>query len=168
MQKLILFVFLLFTLNTVKAQLPADTTLKKSTVKTLTDRQYTALVNGVDLYSMGLPAELNAYPSPVKVIKYKTELDLSPIQVNKLNAINKELRRKVMEMGLIIIKNERVLDSIFKYHTLDNGSLIFYTNRYGLYQGELRNVILQACLATRVLLSQQQINKFGALEKRNK
>ena len=68
-------------------------------------------------------------------------------------------------MGLTIINNERTLDSLFRYHLLNNGTLIFYTNRYGLYQGELRNVILQACLATRVLLSQQQINKLAALQK---
>ena len=68
-------------------------------------------------------------------------------------------------MGLIIIGNEKTIDSLFRTNRLDDGSLIFYTNRYGLYQGELRNAILQACLATRGLLSQQQISKFEALQK---
>ena len=151
----------------VAAQTPADSTLKKSPLKTLSYEQYNALVNGEDIYGMSLAGELNHYPSPEKVIKYKRELDLSPIQVSKITAINKEFHRKKLEMGQTIIKNERVLDSIFKYHRLDNGSLIYYTNRYGLYQGELRNTILQACLATRVLLSQQQIDRFEALQKRN-
>jgi hypothetical protein len=168
MRKLILLSITLFAVTIAKAQSPIDSTLKKSTVKTLTDKQYNALLNGEDLYSMGLPAELNHYPSPVKVIKYKTELDLSPIQVNKLTAINKELHRKILEMGVVIIKNERVLDSIFRHNQLNEGSLIFYTNRYGLYQGELRHTILQACLACRELLSQQQIDKFEALQKRNR
>jgi hypothetical protein len=101
------------------------------------------------------------------VLKFKTQLNLGPAQVSKIGAIAKELHRKKIEMGLIIINNERTLDSIFKYKRLDNGSLIFYTNRYGLYQGELRNAILQACLATRQLLSQQQINKYEALQKAN-
>jgi hypothetical protein len=70
-------------------------------------------------------------------------------------------------MGLIIIRNERTLDSIFKYNRLDNGSLIFYANRYGLYQGELRNVILQSCLVTQNLLTPQQVRKIESLEKRN-
>jgi hypothetical protein len=131
------------------------------------DKEYTALLNGDDLYHMALAGELNHYPSPDKVIKFKKELGLSPAVIDKLNVINKELRRKKLEMGLIIIRNERALDSIFKYHILNNGSLIFYANRYGLYQGELRNVILQACLVTRTLLSQQQINKFEALQKAN-
>jgi hypothetical protein len=75
------------------------------------------------------------------------------------------LHRKKLEMGLIIINNERTLDSIFKYNRLNNGSLIFYTNRYGLYQGEIRNAILQACLATRMLLSDDQVKRYEALQK---
>jgi hypothetical protein len=59
------------------------------------------------------------------------------------------------------------LDSIFKYNRLDNGSLIFYTNRYGLYQGELRNAILQACLATKGLLTPQQLKWHKGLHKAN-
>jgi len=150
----------------VNAQSTADSSaIKKSTLKTLSDAQYTALLNGNDLYGMALAGELNHYPSPDKVLKYRMELDLSPIQVSKITAISKELHRKKLEMGLIIIHNERTLDSIFKYHALNNGSLIFYTNRYGLYQGELRNTILQACLVTRTLLSQQQINELYALKK---
>jgi len=150
----------------VNAQSTADSSaIKKSTLKTLSDAQYTALLNGNDLYGMALAGELNHYPSPDRVLKYRIELDLSPIQVNKITAISKELHRKKLEMGLIIIHNERTLDSIFKYHSLNNGSLIFYTNRYGLYQGELRNTILQACLVTRTLLSQQQINELYALKK---
>jgi hypothetical protein len=144
---------------------PADTTTNRSPVKTLTYTQYNALINGEDIYGMSLAAELNHYPDPEKVIKFKRQLDLSPIQVNKLNAINKELHRKKVEMGWIIIRNERTLDSIFKYHRLDNGSLIFYANRYGLYKGELRNAILQACLTTWGLLTPQQISRFEALQK---
>ena len=167
--KIILPIFIILLLiNKANAQSAADSTIiKKSTLKTLTDEEYTALLNGDDLYHMSLPAELNHFPSPEKALKYKKELDLSPQQTTKLNAIVKELHRKKLEMGLIIIRNERTLDSIFKYNRLDNGSLIFYANRYGLYQGELRNAILQACLTTKYLLSQQQLNRFEALQKGN-
>jgi len=50
---------------------------------------------------------------------------------------------------------------------LDNGSLIFYANRYGLYQGELRNTILQSCLTAWNLLTPQQIKKYETLEEAN-
>jgi hypothetical protein len=168
MKNLLLVLFILMLFSSVRAQTSADSaTIKKSTLKTLTDEEYTALLNGNDLYHMSLAAELNHFPSPEKVLKYKKELDLSPQQTTKLNAIVKELHRKKLEMGLIIIRNERTLDSIFKYNRLDNGSLIFYANRYGLYQGELRNVILQSCLVTQNLLTPQQVRKIESLEKRN-
>jgi hypothetical protein len=165
MKKTVLIFFLLLFFSVVKAQ--TDSAAKHSQLKTLSDIQYNALINGDDIYGMSLAAELNHCPSPEKVIKFKKQLDLSPIQVNKLMAINKELRRKKLEMGLIIIHNERTLDSIFRYHRLDNGSLIFYANRYGLYQGELRNTILQSYLTAWNLLTPQQIKKYQALEKGN-
>jgi len=164
MKKIVLAIATFFIATAVNAQ-SADSTARRSPLKTLTYEQYNALVNGEDLYGMSLAAELNHYPSPEKVIKFKRQLDLSPIQVNRLNAINKELHRKKVEMGWIIIHNEETLDSIFKYHRLNNGSLIFYANRFGLYQGELRNAILQACLITRTLLTPQQISRFEALQK---
>ncbi|MFD2145545.1 hypothetical protein [Mucilaginibacter antarcticus] len=49
---------------------------------------------------------------------------------------------------------------------MQDGNVIFYTNRYGLYQGELKNAMLQACLSTQKLLSAQQIARLEALQKR--
>jgi hypothetical protein len=165
MKKLIPIFILILLCGRVNAQ--ADSTLKHSPLKTLNDRQYDALINGKDIDGMSLAAELNHYPLPDKVIKLKREINLSPIQVTKIGALAKELHRKRLEMGLIIINNEKTIDSLFRTGKLDNGTLIFYANRYGLYQGELRNAILQACLATKYLLSQQQLNRFEALQKGN-
>jgi hypothetical protein len=165
MRKLLTLFILVLIYTGVNAQTTADSTIKHSPLKTLNDDQYNALLNGDDIYGMSLAAELNHYPSPEKVIKLKKEIILSPIQFSKISAIAKELHRKKLEMGLIIIDNEKTIDSLFRTGRLDNGSLIFYTNRYGLYQGELRNAILQACLATRSLLSDQQISKLEALQK---
>lgn len=150
------------------AQSPADSAIvKKSTLKTITDEEYTALLDGSDLYHMSLAAELNHYPSPEKAMKYKKEIGLTKEQEDKLRPVIKELHRKILEMGLIIIRNERTLDSIFKYRKVNDGSLIFYANRYGLYQGELRNVILKSCLVTKSILTPTQITKIESLEKRN-
>lgn len=161
---LIIFIFPLIYVS-ADAQSAVDSAANESPLKTLTNEQYNALITGKDIYGMSLPAELNHYPLPGSVIKYKNGLNLSPAQFSKITAINKELTRKKLEMGLIIIHNERTLDSIFLYNRLDSGSLIFFANRYGLYQGELRNAILQACLATAQLLSKQQIRKLESLQK---
>jgi hypothetical protein len=113
---------------------------------------------------MSLAGEINHYPLPDKALKYKAQLQLNPGQITKLKDIVANLNRKKKEMGGSIIRNERTLDSLFRTHEVDEGNLIFYTNRYGLYQGELRNAILQACLKTRDILSEVQIRKLESLE----
>ncbi|HEY0244873.1 MAG TPA: hypothetical protein VGC01_04865 [Mucilaginibacter sp.] len=167
MPKLLTLIVILLIVADARAQTPDSAIIKKSTLKTLNDGQYTALLNGDDIYGMSLAGELNHYPLPDKALKYKKEIDLTAEQINKLTPIVKEFHRKKLEMGQIIIRNERTLDSIFKYNQLNNGSLIFYANRYGLYQGELRNTILQACLVTKSILTPLQIKKLEAIEKRN-
>ena len=136
---------LLFILNVAKAQTPVDSTsVKHSPLKTLTDAQYDALISGTDINNMYAVALLNHYPDPEKVLKFKKELQLSLMQVSKITPIVKDLRRKKLEVGKDIIKNETVMDSLFHTHMINDGALVFYANRYGLYQGELRNAILQA------------------------
>jgi len=159
MQKIYFFNFLLFTATNLMAQTP-DSLLKPSPVKTLTARQYDALMKGEDLYNMSLAADVNGFPSAQKALKHKKELDLSPAQTAALGKINTELQRKKIEMGGIIIKNERVIDSLFRTRKLNDGTIIFYTNRYGIYQGELRNAILQAAYKTYSLLTTAQVNKL--------
>jgi len=166
MPKLLLILAALVIAISARAQSTDSAVVKKSPLKTITDEEYTALLNGADLYHMSLAAELNHYPSPVKALKYKKEINLTTEQEAKLKPIVKELRRKILEMGLIVIRNERTLDSIFKYNRVDNGSLIYYANRYGLYQGELRNTILQSCLVTKGILTAQQVRKIELIEKR--
>ena len=140
-----------------------DSLSQLSPVKILSLKQYDALQKGNDLYNMAQAGELNHYPSPGKVLIYKKELDLSPVQVSKLTAMDTELLRKKKEMGVFIIRNERTIDSLFRTRKANDGNIIFYTNRYGIYQGELRNAILQACLNTQNLLTPKQINKFERL-----
>lgn len=141
-----------------------DSTTKPSAVKTLSLKQYDALQKGNDLYNMSWAAELNHYPAPDKVLAAIDKLKLDDAQVSKITAINTELIRKKKEMGMFIIRNERAIDSLFRLKKINDGNLIFYTNRYGIYQGELRNAILQACLKTQKLLTAKQINKFERLQ----
>jgi len=165
MLKLIYTVILsLFISLTSRAQ-TADSLLKPSPVKTLSPQQYDALMKGQDLYGMSNVADLNGFPLPDNALKYKKELDLSPSQIVALTKINTELKRKKIEMGNFIVTNETKLDNLFKAKRINESDLIFYTNRYGLYQGELRNAILQAAVKTWQLLSPGQLNKLQAFKK---
>jgi len=100
MPKLLLILAALVIAISARAQSTDSAVVKKSPLKTITDEEYTALLNGADLYHMSLAAELNHYPSPVKALKYKKEINLTTEQEAKLKPIVKELRRKILEMGL--------------------------------------------------------------------
>ncbi|WP_184550552.1 hypothetical protein [Mucilaginibacter sp. FT3.2] len=158
------FIIILFAYCGAMAQV--DSILKKSPVKTLTDAQYNALLKGDDIYNMPPVTVLNHYPMPDLAIQFKKEADLSPIQVAKITAIAKELHRKRVEMGGIIVANEKKLDDLLSKGT-DEGSLIFYGNRSGLYYGELRNAVLVACYSTWKLLAPAQIKKLETLQNHN-
>ncbi len=151
----------------VAAYAQSDTdTAAKSAVRTLSAQQYTMYLKGQAGTEMAMVAELNHYPMPDKVLKLSNQLDLSPVQIKKIADINTQMQRRRLQIGGSIISNEKMLDSLFKTRKMSDGNLIFYTNRHGLYQGELKNAVLQACLATEKLLSKQQIAKFEALQKK--
>ncbi|QKJ31786.1 hypothetical protein HQ865_19115 [Mucilaginibacter mali] len=168
MHKTLLFLFAasLFTINT-RAQTNTDTVLKKSPVRTLTDQQYNAYLKGADVGNKAYIAELYHYPLPDKLLQYKKELDLSPSQIAAITAIVKQLQMKRLEIGASVIRNERVLDSLFRTNKADEGSIIFFGNRYGLYEGEYRTAVLTACFKTQKALTDRQIKKFEALLKHN-
>lgn len=159
------FVMILFVYCAANAQM-ADSIFKKSTVKTLSDAQYNALLKGDDIYEMPPVAVVNHYPMPDKAIAFKKEVGLSPVQVTQITAIANELKRKKIEMGKFIITNEQALDNLLRKGT-DEGSIIFYGNRSGLYYGELRNAILLACYNTWKLLAPAQIKKLETLQNHN-
>lgn len=145
-----------------KLKAKSDTIEKHSPVSTLTYAQYDAYTKGDDINGFSTLAESNHYPLPDKVLKVGKQVGLTPLQTSKITELATNLARKKKEMGVFIIRNEGVLDSLFRNNKLNDGLLIFYTNRSGLYYGELRNAILQACYATKQVLTPLQIKRFEA------
>jgi len=142
-------------------------TIPHSPVRSLSDEKYNALLKGEGFDDMSLVGELNHYPLPDKALKFKVQLGLNPGQITKLKDLSANLQRKKKEMGANIIRNERMLDTLFHTKEIVDGTIIFYTNRYGLYMGEVRNAVLQACLTTEEILSDVQIRKLESLVKTN-
>jgi len=167
MMRYLLSIPLFFIANITLAQNSTDTT-GMSPLKTLTYMQYKAYIDGVDQFNMALVANLNHYAEPQKALNWKKELDLSTVQVSDITAINTTLVRKMKEMGDFIVKNERALDEMFRTKKVTDGTLIFYTNRYGLYQGEMRNAVLQAAVKVQAILTPLQRKKYEQLQKLNR
>jgi hypothetical protein len=164
MYKILLAVVSLFTFaGTVHAQIDSATT--PSSIKTLTLKQYADYQKGPTLQEMALPATLNRYPMPADVLALKKELKLSPDQVKKITVIKDYLQLKKTEIGQSVLRNEKKLDDMFRTQKLDEGSITFYANRYGLYEGEYRTSVLLACYNTYNALTPQQTTQFWKLKK---
>jgi hypothetical protein len=154
--------------TTHTAQIAAGTkpdTAGMSPLKTMSYAQYKAYIDGVDQTNMAAVAELNHYPDPQKTLNWKKELALSATQITDVAAVNTELVRKMKEMGDMIVKNERAMDDLFRTKRVSDGNLIFFTNRFGLYQGEMKNAILQAYIKVQAILTVDQRKKYQQLLK---
>ena len=163
MSKALLSLFLcLGCCKTMLAQTDSSTT--PSIIKTLSLKQYTDYQRGPALTEMALVATLNRFPLPDDVLKFKKALKLLPVQVTRLTEISKYLQLKKTEIGQSVLRNEKKLDEMFSTKKLDEGSIAFYGNRYGLYEGEYRTSVLTACYNTYNSLTQPQLTKFWQLK----
>ena len=77
------------------------------------------------------------------------------------------MNRKAKEMNNFILAQEDKLNTLFKEQKVNDGSLIFYTNKIGALQGELRNAYLKAYIATKKVFTTNQLNKYKQLVVRN-
>ncbi len=142
-----------------------DSSVTPSVIKTLTLKQYADYKKGSTLAEMALPATMNGYPLPDDVLKYKKELKLLPVQITRITDISKYLQLKKIEIGQSVLRNEKKLDDMFSTkQQLNEGSITFYGNRYGLYEGEYRTSVLTACYNTYNSLTQPQLTKFWQLK----
>ena len=175
MKSLIFLCILLFSFTQLSAQKksvnPVDSlpdTAKiagnnRSPIKSLSFSEYQAYQTGADM-GMAKPAELNNYPAPQKVLSFEKDLKLSSTQKSQLKAAVEALDFKAREMGRFILQHEKQLNDLFATGKVNEGSLIYYCNQIGLYQGELRNAHLQAHLKVKRILTPDQQKKYSRLK----
>ena len=148
--------------DVVKAQVDSSHS-KINVVNDAFLNQFEAFKTSRNINGLADVADHHHYPLPEKVLGWQKQLQLNDRQKVAISQINTALQRKVKEMNGFLITNEKMLDSLFSYKKVNNGLLIYYTNRYGLYQGEIRNAVLQACLKTETQLTATQLKKYGSL-----
>ncbi|HUH32933.1 MAG TPA: hypothetical protein VLZ28_03215 [Daejeonella sp.] len=172
MKFIIFFSILLSTLNNVAAQ---SKSVKKSVsatdtsaiasvspIASLSPKEYTAYQKGEPM-AMTNVAEVNNYPAPAQVLAFEKVLKLTVSQKQQLQIAVEALDFKAKEMGRFILDHEKKLNDLFYTGKANEGSLIYYCNQIGLYQGELRNAHLQAHLKARRILTPDQLKKYSRL-----
>ena len=114
---------------------------------------------------MGLAkaAELNGYPGPAHVLELAAQLDLTPEQKTKTEALLKKMQARAISLGTELIEEERALDRIFASHAVNSESIGQALARIGQLQGQVRQVHLDAHIEQTALLTPAQTKKYNRL-----
>lgn len=116
--------------------------------------------SGMPFYGMAKPAELNSFPGPKHILEGQDTLQLTPEQVDKVQAVYDTMHKQAVEVGRQLLRNEQKLDSAFANERIQPAKLKKFTAKSGTLYGKLRQVHLNAHLKARSILEEQQIERY--------
>jgi len=114
-------------------------------------------------HGMALPAELHHYPGPRHALDMATELRLSAAQREALFAIYDRMHSQALALGAKILAGESELDDLFRDGQPTAMEVERLTLDLGRLRGALRAVHLGAHVATRALLSPDQVARYDSV-----
>ena len=131
-------------------------------IKTLTNEELNQLLSGEGM-GMAKAGELNNYPGPKHVLDLSFQLKLTKDQIEKTSALFNSMQTEAKKIGLLIIKEEKELDSIFKTNNADEKLIKSKITEIAKLKGKLRFVHLDAHLKQRNILTVEQVNSYNRL-----
>jgi hypothetical protein len=108
-------------------------------------------------------AELNSYPGPRHVLDLKDQLQLSPHQVEQIQAAYEHMDVEARQVGQEIVTRESDLSAVFARGAITEQELRERTANLGQLYARLRAIHLQAHVQITPLLSAEQIAQYNAL-----
>ena len=131
-------------------------------IKSLSESDIEELRDGRG-WGLALAAELNGIPGPVHLLEMKEEIDLSLEQIEKIEALFKQMRDQAIELGNILIDRERVLNNHFAQGTISEELLRDLLEQIGQVRAQLRYVHLSTHLKTPDIVTKEQIELYNKL-----
>lgn len=110
-----------------------------------------------------LAAELNQYPGPRHVLELAEELRLSVDQHRRILQVRAQMREDAVHLGRRLVGLERELDDSFGSGAITPGGIAELTAAISHVEGRLRAVHLVAHVATRSVLTEEQISMYDRL-----
>jgi Spy/CpxP family protein refolding chaperone len=132
------------------------------TIKALSEDDVRALRKGEGM-GMAKPAELNGYPGPAHVLSLAKQLSLTDDQSRKVRLVFDQMSAEAKPLGEEVISHERALDQLFADGHADNCRVTEEVVTIGHLPGRLRMAHLAAHLATRDILTAEQIASYRQL-----
>lgn len=110
-----------------------------------------------------LSAELNGYPGPLHVLEHGDELDLTPEQREKIEALFSDMQAEAKALGKRLVDEEGILDRMFADGSITEPTLMAQTGAIADIDGELRATHLKYHLSTADLLTMHQRHAYDRL-----
>jgi hypothetical protein len=133
---------------------------EKRAIKSLSEDDIQSLLEG---RGMGLAkaAELNGYPGPLHILQMDRALKLSPGQIAKVQAIYDRMHREATALGKELLTAEAALEKEFRGGKANADRVSDLTAMIGALQSKLRACHLNAHVATKPLLTKEQIRAYN-------
>jgi hypothetical protein len=132
-------------------------------IKALSAEETKGLLEGAGL-GFALPAELNGWPGPKHVIELAAMLGIDDQTLARVEAIRAEMSREAKALGAELVAAERELDRLLAQAEPGDADLeprlAALVDRASALRGRVRFVHLRAHLATRPLLSAEQLAHY--------
>ncbi|MBR0682923.1 hypothetical protein GXW74_20695 [Roseomonas eburnea] len=109
---------------------------------------------------LALAAERNGYPGPMHALEHAEALRLTTLQTIELQLVMDGMRRNAIAAGERVIEAERILDRLFSERRATPDAVAEATARIGVESASLRAVHLAAHIATRAVLTSDQIVRY--------
>jgi hypothetical protein len=161
MRALVTALTLLLAVLPAAAEVSPHADERTRAIKALSEQEVADLLAG---RGMGLAkaAELNRYPGPMHVLELHERLGLTPLQAQAVAEVFGRMRQQAQALGVALVEREAELDRLFAETRIDAELLAAETAAIAGLQGELRRVHLAAHLATRALLTPEQLDRYDA------
>lgn len=128
-------------------------------IKALAEEDVRGLLEGRGM-GLAMAAELNHYPGPMHVLEMAEKLMLTPAQKTAVQEAHDRMKASALALGAEIVELERQLDQSFVTATIDEKRLAHLTAQIAERQGRLRYAHLAAHIATRAVLTKEQIHAY--------
>jgi uncharacterized protein (DUF305 family) len=106
-------------------------------------------------------AELNSHPGPRHLLDLQEELNLSAVQVDKIEAVFAEMQTQAQQLGAQIVAQEQQLSTAFAGGAIDETMLEAQVMALADLYGRLRVTHLRAHLLVTPLLTTAQITVYN-------
>lgn len=129
-------------------------------IKALSAEDVRGLLEGAGL-GYAKAAELNGWPGPLHALELRDELSLTEAQVQRMEALWREMKAQAVPLGRQLIEAERALDLLFASGVPSAGDVEAATARIAGIEGRLRAVHLVAHLRAAPVLTRHQKMLYG-------